>query len=67
MFIHTIKRIFISFCHSYRLSGANFFLATPAGREQNKHLMRHFNLSLPVPHTFVVDIEEFWRKEFSDR
>ena len=57
---------FFKFCFSYRLSGVIFILATTAGREQNKYLMRQFNLPLPVPNTFVVEIEEIWRQESTD-
>jgi hypothetical protein len=51
------------FCHSYGLPGVNFILAATAGREQNKYLMHQFNLPLPVPNKFVVEIEAFWRQE----
>jgi hypothetical protein len=59
-------RIFFLFCHSYRLSGVSFFLATTAGRKQNKHLMLQFNLPLPFPNIFVVEIEDLWRQESTD-
>jgi hypothetical protein len=48
------------------LSGVSFILATAAGREQNKYLMLQFNLPLPVPNKFVVEIEEFWGQESTD-
>jgi len=54
---------FFLFCYSDRLSGVSFVLATTAGKEQNKYLMRQLNLPLPVPNRFLVEIEEFWRQE----
>jgi hypothetical protein len=42
-------------------------LATTAGREQNKYLVRQFNLSLPVPNIFVVENELHWRQDSTDR
>jgi hypothetical protein len=48
------------------MSGVNFISATTAGREQNKYLLRQFNLPLPVRSRFVVEIEELWRQESAD-